>query len=443
MLSQEKTSFNTLKQNVIDCELCVRCGMCAGVCPIRVIEFNNDRYPVLSGECSQCGLCVKCCPGGDVNFQDMSRNVFDRDYDPDDLNGHVEDLFVCHANDETVRLNGASGGLITALLLYMLEKKIIDGAVVVSMDSDNPCQTKGILATTPAEIIASSQSKYCLTPSMEILSHIRRQKGTFAVVCLPCQVHGLRKLQEADPALAGKIGYIFGLYCACNIEPHGHIEAMRACNIDPDDVVRFQFRGGVWPGGYHVEQKDGRKGRIHPIRNSSVLHIMFRLYGSKRCHSCIDGLAEYADLSFGDFWAFDYEGSFSKLERCTLVSQRTRRGLEILDQAVEDKVITSYLLDKDRQSKRNLSMVRKKKERAFIRIKRNVKKDKRVPDYHFNFSEIGMRNMISDLLYRVFYLFRGPRSRMLVLKLLFSRFGLFYDKLNVFRRRLFSGYHKN
>ncbi len=31
------------KQNVIDCELCVRCGMCAGVCPIRVIEFTKKQ----------------------------------------------------------------------------------------------------------------------------------------------------------------------------------------------------------------------------------------------------------------------------------------------------------------------------------------------------------------------------------------------------------------
>lgn len=442
-MRKEKISFNLLKQDVIDCGLCARCGICAGVCPTRVIELNNDCYPVLSGECNECGLCVKCCPGGDVNFPAMSRNLFDRDYDPGDMQGYVENMFVCHANDETVRSNGASGGLVTALLVYMLEKKIIDGAVVITMDSDDPCRTKGILATTPAEVIASSQSKYCITPSMEVLSQIRRKNGIFAVVGLPCQVHGLRKIQDADPALARKIGYIFGLYCACNIEPYGHIEAMKACNIDSDDVARFQFRGGDWPGGYYVERKDGREGRIHPVRNSSVLHIMFRLFGAKRCHSCIDGLAEYADLSFGDFWAFDYDGPLSQLERCTVVSQRTKRGMEILDQAIEDKAISSYLLDKERQSKRIVCMVRKKKDRAFIRIKRNAKKGNRVPGYHFDLPGTGIDGKVSDLLYGLFYLLRGPVCRTFILKLLFSPFGLLYDKLNIFRRKLFSGYHGN
>jgi len=443
MMKSEKLSFSTLKQEVIDNDLCVRCGMCKGICPTKVIEFDADSYPVLSGKCSQCELCVKCCPGGEVNFQAMSRDIFGQDYNPSDPQGYIENMFVCHANNEMVRSNGASGGVVTALLVYMLKKKIIDGAVVIDMASDNPCQTKGILATTPEEIIGSSQSKYCITPSMEVLSQIRKRKGNYAVVGLPCQIHGLRKLQAVDPTLARKIKYIFGLYCACNIEPYGHLEAMKACKINPDNVSKFQFRGGDWPGGYYVEQKDGRKGRIHPLRNSSVLHIMFRLFGPKRCHKCVDGLAEYADLSFGDFWAFDYEGSLAKLERCTCVSQRTKKGMEILEQAKADNAITVYLLDKNRQSKRIIGMVWKKKERAYIRILRNIASGIAVPDYHFDFPKTQFKGRISDILYRGFYLFRGPKWRMIILRILFSPLGLFYCYINRLRRKAFSDYHDN
>jgi len=443
MTKQRKLNFGLLKQTIIDNDLCTRCGLCKGICPTGVISLNKRGYPFLSGDCVQCGVCVRSCPGGDVNFPMMSQMVFGQDYDPDSLHGYVENMFVCHASDETIRANGTSGGLVTALLIYMLKKNIIDGAVVITMDSNNPCQTTGILATTPEEIIASSQSKYCITPSMEVLSQIRKKKGTFAVVGLPCQVHGLRKLQHSDPALASKIGYIFGLYCACNMEPYGHVEAMKACKIEPDEVEKFMFRGGDWPGGYYVERKDGRKGRIHPISNSSILHVMFRLYGATRCHSCVDALSEYADLSFGDFWAFDYEGALAELERCTLVSQRSKRGLDILKQAKADNAIVSYDLDKDRKSKRIVSLVWKKKDRAYIRIKRNIKKGKSVPRYHFEFPEPRAQGKLSDLLYSMFYLFRGVNGRKLLLKLLFSPFGMVCDKLNIFRRKMFAGYHGN
>ena len=73
-----------------------------------------------------------------------------------------------------------------------------------------------------------SQSKYCVTPSLAVLREIRRRKGSFAVVALPCQVHALRKMAQVDRGLAAKITYILGLYCHCTMEVSGHQEAIEA-----------------------------------------------------------------------------------------------------------------------------------------------------------------------------------------------------------------------
>jgi coenzyme F420 hydrogenase subunit beta len=94
MVSEKKEDFNLLSEQVIARGLCTRCGVCAGVCPTRAISFDEDDFPQLSGNCTRCGFCVNCCPGGEVNFPELSRRVFNSDYDFDDPHGYVENIYV-------------------------------------------------------------------------------------------------------------------------------------------------------------------------------------------------------------------------------------------------------------------------------------------------------------------------------------------------------------
>lgn len=437
-------NFTELRKNVIDRGLCVRCGICAGVCPIRVIKFDGQSFPCLDGRCTSCGFCTQCCPGADVDYPGLSRRLFNAEYDPADLQGYTENLFVAHPVNEGIRSAGSSGGLVTGLLVYLLEKGEIDGALVVAMDQEHPYRTRGVLATTVEEIRDAAQSKYCITPSMEVLQFLRKKKeGRYAVVALPCQIHGLRKLEQVDPKLAGKISHIFGLYCNCNLNPNGHIEAMQVCDIKLDDVARFDFRGGGWPGGFFVTKKDGSKVPLHSINIKNVMNVMFRLFGSERCYCCTDALAEYADLSFGDFWAFDYGGELAKLEHCTLVSQRTERGLQLLRQASADGEIFLHSLPLERASRRILNMSRGKKTRSFVRLQMLRKKGQPIPDYHCSLPELTPEARRNYLMYRFFSLFRGPRLRRLVLRVLFSQTGVVLDRLNIMRKNIFCKYHGN
>lgn len=436
-------SFTRLQQEVIEQGLCARCGLCAGICPVQVISFDELNYPQLNGKCTDCGFCIRCCPGGEVDFPALSQRLFQEEYDSDDLQGYTENLFVAHPREREVRYSGASGGLVTGLLLYMLQKGEIDGALVVTMDPEKPYRTKGIVATTEEQIRDAAQSKYCITPSMEALSQLRKRKGRFAVVALPCQIHGLRKLEEVDPGLARKIVCILGLYCNCNLEPNGHVEAIRACNVQLDDVARFDFRGGGWPGGFYVRKKDGEQVPLHTINIKNVMNVMFRLFGARRCYLCSDALAEYADLSFGDFWAFDYTGELATWERCTLVSQRTERGLAILKKAVADGAINMHELPKERASKRILNMAQGKKLRSNMRRYRLQNEGGKIPNFHDDVVRPKMSARFYDMLYSSFELFRGPVGRTLIIKILFSPVGGVLDRLNVIRKNIFCKYHSN
>ena len=441
-LQPSKEPFAFLVDNVIGPGMCTRCGMCVGVCPPGVLEIAATAYPALVGTCVSCGFCTACCPGLDVDYPALSRQVFDETYDPADLQGHVEHLYVAHPKNRKIRDAGASGGMVTAILDHLLAIGEIDGAVVVGTDDLLPYKTRGILATTSAEIQACAQSKYCVTPSLAVLRQLRRLQGRYAVVALPCQVHALRKLQQVDRGLAGKIRYILGLYCHCTMEVNGHEEAIEAFGIPLAEVAAFQFRGGGWPGGFFVIKKDGTEIRLHEkILIKDVMNVMFRLYGPQRCLLCVDALAEYADLSFGDFWAFDFAEDLAIHERCTLISQRTAVGRQLMEEVQRCGEFVVHTVPHSRNSKRILRMAQGKKTRAYVGLHAAMAGGTPHPDYHFAIPLPSPRQRRQVRSFKLFQRIKHRYFRTLVLKALFSPLGVVAYRVNTLRKKILIDYH--
>lgn len=436
-------SFDTLKSDVIDKGLCARCGLCAGVCPARVVGFDAASWPLLTGKCTDCGLCNKVCPGADVDLPAMSQRLFNAPYDPSDVWGVQDRMVVGHPTDDTVRRAGASGGLTTGLLLHMLRTGRIRGAAVVGMDPEHPYRPTSCLARTEAELRAASKSKYCIVPSMDVLAEMRREEGPFAVVVLPCQAHGLRKLEQADPGLAGKIHCILGLYCHYNMERDGYLDALRRAGIEPETIAAFEFRGGGWPGGFHAILKDGRAVSLHSINIKNVMTVMLRLYGAERCYLCHDGLVEFADLALGDFWAIDYPDRFGELSWCTLVSQRTARGREVLEAAERDGAVKLYELPPERYSRRTHNFAWEKKREAFVRLRRRKARGLPAPDFHHEIPPVSLGARAMEAAYGATRILRGPRGRRFAVAVLFSPVGRLLDRLNTWRKDLFLRFHGN
>jgi ferredoxin len=46
------------------CEKCIKCGACAGSCPVSCIEEGEERYIIDPERCIECGTCAGVCPVG-------------------------------------------------------------------------------------------------------------------------------------------------------------------------------------------------------------------------------------------------------------------------------------------------------------------------------------------------------------------------------------------
>ncbi len=41
---------------------CIKCGVCAGECPVECITEGADKYEIDEAACISCGNCASVCP---------------------------------------------------------------------------------------------------------------------------------------------------------------------------------------------------------------------------------------------------------------------------------------------------------------------------------------------------------------------------------------------
>ena len=339
--------FTRMIMQIRDNRLCTGCGTCAGICPTEALKMHVSEgiyVPKIDEEkCVRCGLCVKSCPGYSVDFEDLNRRIFKKQPE-DELLGNYLGCYVGHSNDAGTRYNSASGGIASQLLISALENSVINGAIVVKMRGNRPLETEAFIAKTKKQILAASKSKYCPVTLNDALKQVLREDGRFAVVGLPCHIHGIRKAEEVCKALKERIALHVGLMCSHAVSFTGTELLLKKLGVNKDQVKSLSYRGNGWPGGFSVESKDGSKARV-PLLGS--WHSYWAIFSSffftpTRCLMCPDEAAELADISLGDAWLPELR--HDRAGRSIIVT-RSKIAEDLLSSMISTKAISAVAVD--------------------------------------------------------------------------------------------------
>lgn len=325
---------------IVESDLCVRCGACEPACPFDIIRFNDQKYPYITDESEcrvNCVRCLKVCPGGTIDFNKLDDEMHGKRPHPQSLAGVVKGSYVSYANRPDIRGIAASGGFTTGLLAYMLEHKLIDGALVLgaSAQGEEWSQTP-FIARTVDEVRSSVKSKYLAVPMLRSLGEMEEIEGNYAVVALPCYVQALRLYMKTSAKLRKRIKLVVGLYCNGVFEPQLFHDLCAARSIEPKQVANLDFRAGKWPGLLEFQLKDGRTlPAVGQEEYKDAFNTLKLGYTPRRCDMCIDFSAEYADIAAGDPWLRGADGEYLYPHGYTAILVRTDTGVKLLQDAID------------------------------------------------------------------------------------------------------------
>lgn len=359
----------TIEQVVMN-GLCCGCGTCAGVCPAGAIrmEVVSGLYvpKIEEDECNRCRVCVKSCPGHSVDFKVLCSKIFGGQAENAMLGNYLR-CYVGHASDNDIRHNSSSGGIISQLLIFALEHNIIDGALIVRMKRNNPLEPEAFIAKTREEIIAASKSKYCPTAANEAIKRILKENGRFAVVGLPCHIHGIRKAERLHKILEEKIVLHIGLMCSHTVNFIGTEFLLERMHIRKEQVKALVYRGKGWPGALSAQVNGQSESAISYTGGWNAYWPIFSsfFFVPIRCAMCPDLTNELADISSGDAWLPELK---RKKSGESVVIARTKKAEEILALMISAKALCISCVDPEKVRQSQALELKFKKDDLAVRL---------------------------------------------------------------------------
>ncbi len=336
-------TFHDLIKEVHDKGICQECGGCVSFCGSADYHVIGLRDPYTPPEfinedlCLECGICYYICPQTEILNDSLNEAYKFTDYKSMPI-GNYKGIHSCQSTDKEFLEFGCDGGVVNTILNFLLDKKIIDGAIVAktetafSRESNFADSKSDLLRASGAKLDIAPQlsevQKFCTyTHSIPQLNHFKFKK--LAIVGTPCQIYTIRCMQDLGVTPSENIAFVIGLFCYENfLFDKAKIEKFeKDFNIKFADVKKVNIKQDLYFRLRDVET--GEK----------TVHIPFNHlndYMRPACNACNDFTNIFADISFG--------GLGSK-EKFTTVLPRTDKGNEIFSKVSNAGLIKCSSLD--------------------------------------------------------------------------------------------------
>ncbi len=323
--------WKELYSEVVMAGTCTGCSGCVVACPHDVLGYNDQGgvYKPFHLEdelgpdnCTHgekgCTSCTRACPRFRAWETEIDTHLFGRTREIEEIAGISKDIILARASDDMVHKMGQDGGVVSAMLIWCLEKGYIDAALVSYLEGDGSTW-KAIpgVARTKEEVLAAAGSRY--TYSATPMGYKEATEGgaeKLALVGMGCQSSSPPSMKARKSGkTARRFALNIGLLCSKTFDDAIFEELFEAkYGLKKADMAKMNIKG--------VFQIWMKNGDYHEV-NLKECHAWTR----EGCKTCPDFAAEHADISTGGI------GEFSDW---TLTIVRTDLGREIIVKMLED-----------------------------------------------------------------------------------------------------------
>jgi coenzyme F420-reducing hydrogenase beta subunit len=274
------------------------------------------------------------------NKEDITRSEHDtlKGIENEDL-GVYSELFSAKSG-----IDGQDGGIATALLIEGMKNGVFNAAVVVRRKEGEGAEA--IIAKDTEEILAARGTKYIrirVTPKLREL--VDQGKKKMAIVCTPCEVRAVRKLQQTLKRDSSDVEItVIGLFCleAFNYSKlKAEIERLLGINVDAAEKTQ------IHEGKFTVLSK----GKEYSCKVKDLDNAV-----EKGCHYCDDFAARLADISVGSVGS---KRGYSTVIVRSDAGKQLLKSLKFAKARVEKEEIVKLCRLKKKRAEKNLSLAQR------------------------------------------------------------------------------------
>ncbi|MFV0408092.1 MAG: coenzyme F420 hydrogenase/dehydrogenase beta subunit N-terminal domain-containing protein, partial [Propioniciclava sp.] len=242
-------------RSVVETERCTGCGFCVHLDDrIRMHEKDGFLRPTMSDPAADvrdtrtaARLFRRVCPGVSVSASAPEGAKRHRTLGP------LRTLAIGWATDPDVRFAGSSGGVLSALLGWLVESRQVTTATASQPDPVNPRRTIPLSVVNRQDVLRSAGSRYepaTVGPAAPV------DDPGAVVVCKPCEAQALRSYSTS---VGSQAPLILSFFCAGTPSHQATDSLLAKLGVQSHEQLdSLRYRGNGWPGHFTAKTRSGR-----------------------------------------------------------------------------------------------------------------------------------------------------------------------------------------
>lgn len=259
--------------------------------------------------------------------------------------GEYNTICYGYSADTRIRKIASTGGTITTIAKYVLEKKLVDAVIQVGADQKDPLRNCVYITSNPEDVSKHCGSRYGAVALLRDIHMIIDSDYTYAIIGKPCDIEVVRALMNQKKEYSEKIKYLISFFCGGTSSIQATEAMVNDCGVRKDELNNITYRGNGWPGKVTIKTDKEQ----YQIEYETSWQKYLGRDLMPMCRFCWDGLGQCADITCGDGWYVkNNKPDFSEGEGRNVIIARNKKGYDLLNMLVrEGKLIISEFTKDD------------------------------------------------------------------------------------------------